>query len=281
MQQYYPRRSMLYVPAANPRAIEKARELACDGIILDLEDAVAPDAKAGARKAAAMAVRKGGWRAREILLRVNGLGSSWSGDDFPAARAMGVAGIVVPKVDSADDAIEAVRQADGLPVWAMIETPRGVLAADQIAAVPGVMALVAGMADLGKSLQARPGADRMPLLYSLSRIVLAARASDVVALDGVYTDIYDTAGCEAEALQGRALGFDGKTLIHPGQIDVANRIFAPDALEVSDAHGLIAAYEAALSDGKGVTTYQGKLVEVLHVAAARRVLTVAAAIALN
>jgi citrate lyase beta subunit len=271
-----PRRSVLYLPAANARAVAKARTLACDCVILDLEDAVAPEVKVAARAAAVAAVQAGGWGEREVLLRVNGLATAWSSDDFAAAVGAGVAGIVVPKIDSVADLAETVRRAGGLPVWAMIETPRGVLAADGIAAVPGVAALIAGMADLGADLRAKPGTDRLPLLYSLSRIVLAARAAGVLAFDGVFTDINDTSGCEVEALQGAAFGFDGKTLIHPSQIAIANRVFAPSAAEIDDARGLIAASEAALADGRGVTTYKGKLVEVLHVAAARRLLGVAA-----
>ena len=266
------RRSVLYLPAANARAIEKARGLAADCVILDLEDAVAPDAKDAARAAAVAAARAGGWGGRELLMRVNGIGTPWSTDDFASVAGAGFAGIVVPKVDSLADCAEAVRRAAGVPVWAMIETPRGVFAADLIAAVPGVTALVAGMADLTKELRAHPGANRLPLLYSLSRIVLAARAGNVLAFDGVFTDIRDDVGLEAEAQQGRSLGFDGKTLIHPGQIDIVNRVFAPTPAELDDARGLIAAYETALAAGKGVTTYQGKLVEVLHVAVARRLL---------
>ncbi len=270
-----PRRSVLYLPAANARAMTKARTLPCDCVILDLEDAVAPEAKVAARAAAVAAVRDGGWGEREVLLRVNGLATAWSADDFAAATGTGAAitGVVVPKIDSVADVTEAVRRAAGLPVWAMIETPRGVLAADTIAEVPGVAALVAGMADLAADLRAKPGPDRLPLLYSLSRIVLAARATGILAFDGVFTDIHDATGCEVEAVQGAALGFDGKTLIHPSQVDIVNRVFAPSLAEIEDARGLIAAYEAALADGRGVTTYRGKLVEVLHVAAARRVLT--------
>ncbi len=268
-----PRRSVLYLPAANARAIAKARTLTCDCVILDLEDAVAPEAKVIARAASVAAVQAGGWGAREMLIRVNGLATPWSADDFAAATEAGVAGIVVPKIDHAADVGVAIHRAGNIPVWAMIETPRGVLAADAIAATPGVAALIAGTADLANDLRARPGADRLPLLYSLSRIVLAARAAGILAFDGVFTDLHDASGCEAEALQGAALGFDGKTLIHPSQIDIANRVFAPSAAEVEAAHGLIAAYEAALAEGRGVTTYQGRLVEVLHVVAAKRVLS--------
>ena len=272
MEDLRSRRSVLYLPASNPRAVAKARTLAADCVVLDLEDAVAPEAKAEARGAAAAAVAEGGWDGREVLIRVNGIGTAWSEADFDAARACGAAGVVVPKVESIAECAEAIRRAGGLPVWAMIETPRGVFAADLIAAVPGVAALVAGTADLANELRAKPTPDRLPLLYSLSRIVLAARAGGLLAFDGVFTDIHDAAGFEAEALQGAALGFDGKTLIHPSQVEIANRVFAPTAAELADARGLIAAYEAALGEGRGVTTYQGRMVEVLHVAAARRLL---------
>ncbi|WP_426164897.1 HpcH/HpaI aldolase/citrate lyase family protein [Sandarakinorhabdus sp. DWP1-3-1] len=267
-----PRRSALYLPANRDSAVAKARTLPADCIILDLEDAVQPDAKDAARDKALAAANAGGWGDRELLLRVNGLGMPWSATDFAAARAGGFAGVVVPKVDSAAMAAEAVAAAGDLPVWAMIETPRGVLAAAGIAAVPGVIALLAGMADLAKDLHARPDAARTPLLYSLSAIVLAARAAGIQAFDGVFTDIQDTAGFEAEARHGLMLGFDGKSLIHPSQVDPCNRVFSPSAEDIAEAEGLIAAYEAGLASGAGVTTFNGKMVEVLHVAEARRIL---------
>jgi citrate lyase beta subunit len=273
-----PRRSILYLPAANPRAIAKARTVDADCIILDLEDAVAPDAKVDARAAAVAAIAEGGWGAREVGIRVNSLATPWSVDDFAAASASGAAFLVVPKVDSAREAEEAVLRAHGLPVWAMIETPRGVLDAPAIADVDGVAALLAGMADLTKDLRAKPGPDRAPLAYALSRIVLAARAADIQAFDGVFVDIADLDGLAAEAVQGVAYGFDGKSLIHPSQIDTANRLFAPAPDEIDFARGLIAAFEAGQAAGKGVTTYQGKMIELLHVGVARRTLAVADAI---
>ena len=273
-----PRRSILYLPAANARAIVKARTLDSDAVILDLEDAVAPAMKEVAR-AAAVAAARDDWGHRELLLRVNGLTTPWSEADFAAAENSGFAGVVVPKVDSAADALVAVSRAHGRPVWAMIETPRGVLAAAAIAAVPGVTALVAGMADLTNDLRAQPGPDRLPLVYALSAIVVAARASDIMAFDGVFTDLADAEGLHAEAAQGRSFGFDGKTLIHPSQIDAANAVFGLSPAEITDAAELIAVYEEALADGRGVTTHRGKLVEVLHVAAARRLLATAATIA--
>jgi citrate lyase beta subunit len=273
------RRSVLYLPAANPRAIAKARTLDCDAVILDLEDAVAPAAKPAAREAAVAAVREGGWGHRAVMIRVNALVTPWSEDDFAAVTGLdGLAGVVVPKVADAADAAVAVSRVGGLPVWAMVETPAGVFAADAIAATPGVTALVAGMADLAADLRARPGSNRLPLLYALSRIVLAARAAGILALDGVFTDLADIGGMAHEAGQGRDLGFDGKTLIHPSQIDAANAAFSPTAAESADAQGLIAAHDAAVADARGVTTYQGRLVEVLHVAAARRLLAVVAAV---
>ncbi len=231
-----------------------------------------PDAKDAARAAAVAAAQAGGWGGRELLLRVNGLATPWSAADFKAAKAGGFAGIVVPKVDGADEAARAVAAAGGVPVWAMIETPRGVIDAPGIAAVPGVTALLAGMADLAKDLRARPDAARTPLLYSLSAIVIAARAAGIIAFDGVFTDIHDAAGFEAEARQGLMLGFDGKTLIHPSQVVPANTVFSPSAADIDDALGLIAAYEAGLASGAGVTTFKGKLVEVLHVVEAQRLL---------
>lgn len=273
-----PLRSILYLPAANARAIEKARTLGSDAVILDLEDAVAPEAKPGARNAAVAAASAGGWGDRLLLIRVNGLATPWGHADLAAVSAAAVDAVVVPKVDSAAEAAEAVARAGGKPVWPMIETPRGVLAAAAIAATPGVAALVAGMADLAKDLGAKPGPDRLPLLHALSHIVLAARAAGVLAFDGVYTAIGDTAGFEAEARQGAALGFDGKTLIHPTQIDTANAVFGPDPAEVEAARRMVAAWDAARAAGKGITTHEGKMVEHLHVESARRLIARAEAI---
>lgn len=279
MSSLRPRRSLLFLPAANARAIEKARTLSCDVVILDLEDAVAPDAKVEARQAARAAVEAGGFGHREVAIRVNGLGTRWSDADFEAAVAAGADAIVVPKVESADEAARAVALACGRPVWLMIETPRGVLAADRIAGVDGVAAIVAGTSDLAKDLGATPGPDRLPLLYSLSRMVVAARAYGRLAFDGVHLAIGDSDGLRAVCVQGAAMGFDGKTLIHPSQIEIANQAFAPDEAAIEEARGIIAANEAALAEGKGVTTYRGKLVESLHVEGARRLLALADTIA--
>jgi citrate lyase beta subunit len=273
-----PRRSALYMPASNPRAIEKARALPCDAVILDLEDAVAPDAKEAARGAVLAALADGGFGRREVTVRVNGFGTPWMAEDFAAVSAAKPDAIVVPKVDGADQAAEAVRRAGGVPVWAMIESPRAVLDADKIAAVDGVTALLAGMADFAKDIGARPGVDRIELLYALQRMLIAARAAGIVALDGVHADIADLDGLDIACRQGAAMGFDGKTLVHPNQIEPANRAFSPDPAAIEAARGLIAAHEAARAERKGVTTYQGRMVEVLHVEAAQRLLAFAAAI---
>ena len=270
-----PRRSVLYLPASRDSAVAKARTLDCDCVILDLEDAVAPDQKAEARAKAVAAVQAGDWGHREVLIRVNGIHTEWAAADFAAARTAGVAAVVVPKVDSAAEAAEAVRLAEGTRVWAMIETPRAVIEVAAIAATPGVTALVAGFADLSKDLGLRPDAARTPLHYSMSAIVIAARAAGILAFDGVFTDIRDKARLRAEAQQARMFGFDGKTLIHPSQVDVVNAVFAPSTKETEAARGLLAAYDAAVAEGKGVTTFEGKLVEVLHAAAAKQLLATA------
>lgn len=276
-----PRRSVLFLPAANQRAIEKARTLDCDAVILDLEDAVAPDAKVAARAAAVEAVRAGGWGHREVTIRANGLDTRWGAQDIMAAVEAGVDAIVLPKVESADAAARAAVMARHVPLWVMIETPYAVLSADLIAGVDGVEALVAGTSDLAKDLRARPGADRMELLYSLSRIILAARAHGRIALDGVHVAIDDPIGLGAVCEQGARLGFDGKTLIHPSQIEMANRAFAPTDDELADARGMIAAHKAAAAEGKGVATYKGRMVETLHVEEAHRLIAFAEAIELR
>lgn len=275
---FRPRRSVLYLPGANARAIGKARSLPADTVIIDLEDAVAPDAKESARTAAVAAVDAGGWGRREIAIRVNGLATGWAAADFAAVSAAGVDVLVVPKIDSAADAAEAVRLARGKPVWVLVETPRAVLQADAIAAVPGIDGLIAGFADLTKDLRARPGPDRLPLVYAASRMIMAARAEGILVFDGVFTNIRDGAGLEAETRQAAEFGFDGKTCIHPDQLETVNRLFSPSADEVAHAQELIAAHQAALAQGKGVATCRGKLIEVLHVEEARRTLKIAATI---
>ena len=281
-----PRRSVLFVPGANDRALEKARELPADGLIFDLEDAVAPDAKASARTAVATAVGQAGYGKRELVLRVNGLDTEWSEADLKVASAMRLEAVLLSKVESARHVQESVAVLDGagalaeLGIWCMIETPKGVLAAAEIAtAHPRVAVLVVGTSDLTKDLQARHTADRLALLTSLQLVLLAARAHGLAALDGVHLDLADDAGFAAVCAQGRALGFDGKTLIHPKQIAPANAAFAPSAGEIAEAEKVIAAYKAALAVGKGIVVVDGRLVENLHVEAAQRTLSLAEAIA--
>ena len=280
-----PRRSLLFMPGANLRALEKARELPAGGLIFDLEDAVAPDAKPAARDAAAEALAQGGYGKRELVLRVNGLDTEWGNDDLRAAARMPLDAVLLPKVETAERVRETVTALDraGAPadlvIWCMIETPRGVLAAAEIAAAPRVAALVMGTSDLTKDLGALTLPDRLPLLTSLQLVLLAARAHGLTALDGVHLDLADEAGFAAVCAQGRALGFDGKTLIHPKQIAPANTAFAPSMEEVAQARKIIAAHEEALAAGKGIVVLDGRLVENLHVDAARRMLALADAIA--
>jgi citrate lyase beta subunit len=278
MIEFRPRRTLLYLPASNARAVEKARGLAADVLILDLEDAVAPDAKAAARDAAVAAVAQG-FGGREAGIRVNGLGTHWCAADFASVAASAADFVVVPKVSGPDEAAQAVALAGGKPVLAMVETPRAVQRVDAIADVAGVVALVAGFADLQKDLRARTGPDRQPLLYAASRIVNAARASGLLAFDGVCTAIGDSDVLEREARQGLELGFDGKCCIHPVQLEGVNRIFSPDADEVAHASGLVAAHREAMAQGKAVATFKGKMVELLHVAEAERTLRFAELVA--
>lgn len=263
-----PRRTLLYLPASRASAVAKARTLDCDAVILDLEDAVAPDAKPGARDAAAAALGEG-WGHREVAVRVNALGTAWSADDFAMVASVRPDAVVVPKLNSAADARAAVAAAGGVPVWGMIETPAGLLDAAAIAATPGVTALLAGFADLAADLRLRPDAARTPLHHAMSIIVCAARAAGILAFDGVFVDIRDDAGLAAEAAQGVMFGFDGKTIVHPGQVATVNAAFAPSTAEIDHAQRLIAAHAASPD---GVTTLDGKMVEVLHVAAARQLL---------
>ena len=277
-----PRRSALYMPASNARAIAKARELPCDVVILDLEDAVAPDAKVAARARAIDALREGGFGRREVVVRVNALSSAWGADDCAALAGIGVAAILVPKVDDAA-AIGAYRVAIGdVPIWAMIETARALLRLDDLASAPGLAALVVGTNDLEKELRMVPGADRLPFQGFLAHTVAAARAYGLAAIDGVYNAIDDMAGFTAECGQGRRFGFDGKTLIHPGQIEECNTAFTPPAAEIAWARTVITAFDAAGSadaGDHGVIRVEGRMVERLHLDQARRTLAIAAAIA--
>ncbi|GEJ56052.1 HpcH/HpaI aldolase/citrate lyase family protein [Anaeromyxobacter diazotrophicus] len=281
-----PRRSALYVPASNARALEKARGLAADVLLLDLEDAVAPAAKEQARRQALAALAEGGYGRRELVLRVNGAGTPWAAADLAGAARSGAAAVLLPKVESAEAVREAERALvaagapEGLALWCMIETPRGVLGAPAIAAAsPRVACLVAGTSDLTKDLGARPTAGRAEVLPSLHWLLLAARAEGLCALDGVDLDLSGDARFEAACRQGRELGFDGKTLVHPRQLEAANRLFAPDPAELEEARRVVAAHAEAEARGAGVAVLDGRVVEALHVAAARRRLALAEAIA--
>src|SRR5215510_7537081 len=253
-----PRRSVLYMPGANERALEKAAGLPADALILDLEDAVAPDAKAEARDRVCEAAASGRYGAREVAIRVNSAGTPWHDDDLRAAAAAGPAAVVVPKVDAASTvhAIEKALDAGGAPertaIWAMLETPVAVLRASDIcAASDRLTVLVMGTNDLAKELQAEHVPGRAPLLAGLGQCLLAARAAGKVILDGVYNDIGNAEGFEAECVQGRQMGFDGKTLIHPSQLEPCNRVFAPTDEEVARAGRIIEAFEQAEADGRG------------------------------
>ncbi len=278
-----PRRSVLYMPSSNERALEKAKTIACDGLILDLEDAVAPDAKPAAREAACAAVTSGDYGRRELTIRINGADTQWHADDLRAAAAAGPDAIVVPKVDSAEavvslvDALEAAGAPDHTKLWAMIETPHAMLHAQEIGgASDRLTVLVMGTNDLAKELYAEHVPGRHPLLTGLSLALLAARATGKVILDGVYNDVKNDEGFLAECQQGREMGFDGKTLIHPGQVAGANEAFAPSEQAVEDARGMIEAWESG--KGSGVVTYHGRMIESLHVESARRTLSIDEAI---
>lgn len=280
-----PRRSLLYVPAANDRALARARELPVDGLLIDLEDGVAPSAKEAAREAALAAIA-GGFGPREVLLRVNGAGTPWQAADLAAAARSGADGVLLPKVErgaelaAAAAALEAAAAPAGLALWSMIETPRAVLRVEEIAAAhPRLAGLVAGTSDLVKDLHARHSSERVEVLASLSLIVLAARAEGLAALDGVHLDLEDDAGFERACAQGRALGFDGKTLVHPRQIAAANRTFAPSPEELDWSRRVIDAHARALAMGSGVVVLEGRLIEALHVENARRIVALAEAIA--
>jgi citrate lyase subunit beta/citryl-CoA lyase len=281
-----PRRSVLYMPGANERALEKAKAIPADALILDLEDAVAPDAKPEARERVCAAVAGGGYGSRELTIRANGIGTPWHADDLAAIAKAGPAAVVVPKVNSAAEvhAIEAALEAAGAPdhtrIWAMLETPVAMLHAEEIAGASERLAvLVMGTNDLAKELHAQRVPDRHPLLLGLGLSLLAARATGKVILDGVFNDIKDEDGFAAECRQGREMGFDGKTLIHPSQVEPCNDAYAPSKDEVDLAARIIEAFEEAEAEGRGVVTVDGRMIENLHVDEARRVLAISQAIA--
>jgi citrate lyase subunit beta/citryl-CoA lyase len=281
-----PRRSLLYMPGSNARALEKGQTIPADGLILDLEDAVAPDAKAQARGQIRDALKAGGYGGREIVVRVNGLATPWGKDDLAEAGRFGADAVLLPKVESAAAIREAekILAANGapadLPIWCMIETPLGVLNVKEIAlAGPRVGGLVMGTSDLAKDLNAAHTRERLPMLTALGLCVLAARAAGIAVLDGVHLDLADDEGFAFSCRQGRELGFDGKTLIHPKTVDAANAIFAPSDSELAWAKKIIDAHADAEKAGQGVVVVDGRLVENLHVAAAKRQVALADAIA--
>ncbi len=286
MKPVRPRRSVLYMPGSNARALDKGRTISADGLILDLEDAVAPDAKTQARAQICDALKTGGYGRREIVVRVNGLSTPWGKDDLAEAGRFGADAILLPKVESAAEIRDAAAILDahgapaGLPIWCMIETPLGVLNAREIAfAGPRVECLVMGTSDLAKDLGAAHTRERLPMLASLGLCVLAARAARIAILDGVHLDLADDEGFAFSCRQGRELGFDGKTLIHPKTVDAANAIFAPSEAELAWARKIIAAHAEATKAGQGVVVVDGRLVENLHVEGAKRQVALADAIA--
>ena len=280
-----PRRSVLYMPGSNARALEKGRTLAADGLILDLEDAVAPDAKEPARGQIRDAIKKGGYGKRELIGRVNGMDTSWGHDDLAAAAAMGADAVLLPKVESASAVhqAEAILETSGAPrdlaIWCMMETPLGMLHAEEVSeASPRVGALVMGTSDLAKDLQCAHTRDRLPFITSLGLCMLAARAAGIAILDGVHLDLQDDEGFEYSCRQGAELGFDGKTLIHPKTIDAANKAFQPSPEDVEWSKKIITAHAEAAGEGKAIVVVDGKLIENLHVLNAERVIAMAEAI---
>lgn len=274
-----PRRSALYMPASNAKAIEKARTLDCDVVILDLEDAVAPDAKGDARAAAIAAVRAGGFGRRELIVRANGLDTPWGADDLAALATARPDGVLVPKIGDADAVAAHAAAVPGVPLWVMIETTGAVFRLEEIAravAVAGGGGFVLGTNDLAKDMRARLTVARTPFLGMMALAVAAARGAGLAILDGVHNVIDDEAGLADQCAQGAEFGFDGKTLIHPRQIATCNAAFTPDAAAVAWARTVIAAFAAPENAGKGALRVEGRMVERLHLAQAERDLAVAA-----
>ena len=283
-----PRRSLLYMPGSNPRALDKARTLPADGLILDLEDAVAPDAKALAREQIIAALAEGGYGHRELLVRINALSTEWGAEDVRAISAAATPpdAVLIPKVSTAADVKEAISafESAGCPAsvdfWIMIETPLCILnIAEVTAAHPRLKGVVMGTSDLSKDTRVRHTTDRLGFMAALNLSVYAARAHGLEVIDGVHLDLDDDTGLEASCVQGRELGFDGKSLIHPRQIAAANAAFAPDEAELNQARAIIDCFEQAQAEGKGVVVLNGRLVENLHVEEAQRLLELGEAIA--
>jgi citrate lyase subunit beta/citryl-CoA lyase len=287
---FRPRRSVLYMPGSNARAIDKARGLPVDGIIIDLEDAVAPEAKEAARQQVAEAVKAGGFGAREVFIRVNGIDTPWHADDLVAASQAGPDGILVPKVSAVEQLERVGRRLLDMKtdlktrVWAMIETPAAIfniqaLAAEAHDSETRLAGFVLGTNDLAKETRARQVPGRAPMVSWLATCVLAAHAHGIEVLDGVYNDIGDAEGFERECIQARDMGFDGKTLVHPNQIAPCNGVFSPSAGEVAQAKAMIAAFDQPENKGKGVVQVDGRMVERMHADMARRTVAIADAIA--
>ena len=280
-----PRRSVLYMPSSNERALDKAKTLPADTIIFDLEDAVAPDAKEAARLNAVAAASSSEYGTRELTIRCNGLDTPWGADDIAAAARSGAAAVVIPKVASVAyvEQVSQLLNAAGAPetmrIWPMIETPTAIFDVRAIAAHPRVAVLVMGTNDLARELRAALVPGRHPLVPHLATALAAAREAGKVILDGVYNDVKNLDGFRDECVQGFEMGFDGKTLIHPGQVDIANDVWAPSEAEVEHARRVIAAFDEAVREGRGVITVDGRMIENLHVANAQRTLAVADAIA--
>ncbi|MBC8269001.1 MAG: CoA ester lyase [Rhodospirillaceae bacterium] len=285
-QRARPRRSFLYMPGSNARALDKGRNLAADGLILDLEDAVAPDAKEVARTQIIDALKTGGYGKRELIVRVNAMDTVWGRDDITAMAKSGADAILLPKVDSAamvQDAEKLMADAgapDDLAIWCMMETPLAILHAEEIAfSSRRLVGFVLGTSDLGKDLHAAHTRDRLPMITSLGLCLLAARAAGIAIVDGVHLDLDDEEGFRHSCIQGLELGFDGKSLIHPKTINLANQVFEPSSAEVEWSKTIIAAHAEADREGKGVIVVEGKLIENLHVENARRLVAMAEAIA--
>ena len=285
MSSLRPRRSALYMPAANERALEKAKGISTDAIIFDLEDAVSPDSKDVARAQAVAAVNSGEYGKRELTIRCNALATPWGHADVAAAAKACVSAVVIPKINSVAevDEVSAALDAAGAPkemmIWAMIETPTAIMDCRAIAAHPRVAVLVMGTNDLAKELRASQVPGRAPLVHSLHMALLAAREAGKVILDGVFNDIKNAEAFRDECVQGQQMGFDGKTLIHPDQVEIANDVWSPSEEEVAHARDVIAAFDEALAAGKGVVQLTGRMIENLHVDNARRAIAIAEAIA--
>ncbi|MDP1667456.1 HpcH/HpaI aldolase/citrate lyase family protein [Phaeovulum sp.] len=274
-----PYRSVLYIPGSKGRALEKARDLAADAIIFDLEDAVAPEEKPAARALLHEVLASTDFGPRARIVRVNGLDTPWGADDIAAFAGTDIDALLIPKVSSAADVQAVAGRIAGLPLWAMMETALGMLNAAEIAAHPRLCGMVMGTNDLAKELGSRFRADRLPLIAGLGLCLLAAKAHGLTIVDGVYNAFKDDEGLRAECAQGRDMGFDGKTLIHPAQLAIANAAFAPSEAELDLARRQIAAFDAAMTAGQGVAVVDGKIVENLHIVTARQVLAKAGAIA--